>query len=422
MPFHVPRCNSCTSLNWLSKPRKNLHLATMKVVLIVLDSVGIGAAPDAADYGDAGSATLQHIGETVDGLRLPALQKLGLGNIPILHESILPIPGIAPAEKPMASFGALEEQSIGKDTITGHWELCGLEINPGFHNFPMDYPSFPADLLAAFEKETGRPIIGNKAASGIAIIDELGEKHMETGAWIAYTSADSVVQLAAHNDTIPLGELYRGCETARRLCDPLKVGRVIARPFIGEPGAFKRTEDRRDYAYTPEEPLITERLFDAGIPVYAAGKIEDIVAHRGITESIHSGNTAESQQVVEQFMKKEGDGFIFANFIDFDMLYGHRRDPQGYAAALRQTDEWLASFLPQLGADDLLILTADHGNDPTFKGTDHTREYVPLLAYRPNQPGGGLGIRKGFYDIAQSVAEVFGLNPLPRGKSFLSGQ
>ena len=387
----------------------------MKVVLIVLDSVGIGAAPDAADYGDAGSATLQHIGETVGGLHLPTLGKLGLGNI----RAGFPIPGIPPAETPLASFGMMREVSQGKDTITGHWEICGLEINPGFHNFPMSYPSFPADLLTAFEKKTGRPIIGNKAASGTAIIEELGKEHLETGAWIAYTSADSVMQLAAHNEVIPLDELYAGCQIARCLCDPLKVGRVIARPFIGEPGAFKRTEDRRDYAYTPEEPLITERLFDAGIPVYGVGKIEDIVAHRGLTESIHSGNTEESQQVVEQFMKKEGDGFIFANFIDFDMLYGHRRDPQGYAAALKQTDAWLARLLPTLGKDDLLILTADHGNDPTFKGTDHTREFVPLLAYCPDRPGQDLGIRCGFYDIAQTLAGVFGIAPLPRGKSFL---
>jgi phosphopentomutase len=393
----------------------------MKVVLIVLDSVGIGAAPDAADYGDAGSATLQHIGEAVQGLELPTLQTLGLGNIPTLHPSILPILGIPPASKPLASFGAMQEKSIGKDTITGHWEICGLEINPGFHNFPLQFPSFPPELLEAFEKETGRPVIGNKAASGIAIIDELGTEHMRTGAWIAYTSADSVMQLAAHNDVIPLDELYRGCEIARRLCDPLKVGRVIARPFKGKSNAFERTEDRRDYAYTPEEPLLTERLFDAGVPVYAVGKIEDIVAHRGITESIHSGNTEESQVVVEQFMNRDGDGFIFANFIDFDMLYGHRRDPKGYAAALQQTDAWLCRFLPMLGNGDVLILTADHGNDPTFKGSDHTREYVPLLSYQPGRPGEDLGIRQGFYDVAQSVAGHFGLAPLPKGVSFLGG-
>ncbi|VGO17932.1 Phosphopentomutase [Pontiella desulfatans] len=387
----------------------------MKVVLIVLDSVGIGAAPDAADYGDGGSATLQHIGEAVGGLKLPTLGKLGLGNI----RPDFPIPGIPPAEQPLASFGMMQEASVGKDTITGHWEICGLEIDPGFHNFPMEFPSFPPELLEAFEAATGRLVIGNKAASGIAIIDELGEEHMRTGAWIAYTSADSVMQLAAHNETIPLDELYRGCEMARRLCDPLKVGRVIARPFIGKPGAFERTEDRRDYAFTPEEPLITERLFDAGIPVYAVGKIEDIVAHRGITESIHSGNTEESQKVVDQFMEKEGDGLIFANFIDFDMLYGHRRDPAGYAQALEQTDAWLASFLPKLEPGDALLLTADHGNDPTFRGTDHTREFVPLLSYEPGRDGKSLGIRQGFYDMAQSLATRFGINPLPRGKAFL---
>jgi phosphopentomutase len=391
----------------------------MKVVLIVLDSVGIGEAPDAAEYGDAGGATLPNISNAVDCLELPTLQKLGLGYIPPLLPAGWPIKGCPATGKPGASYGAMQEMSQGKDTITGHWEICGLEIKPAFHDFPKAFPSFPADLTDAFEKETGRPIIGNKAASGIAIIEELGGEHMKSGAWIAYTSADSVLQLAAHNDVIPLDELYCGCEIARRLCDPLKVGRVIARPFIGSPGAFNRTEDRRDYAYTPEEPLITERLFDAGVPVYAVGKIEDIVAHRGITESIHSGSTGESQQVVEQFMKKDGDGFIFANFIDFDMLYGHRRDPEGYAAALRQSDEWLASFLPTLSTDDVLILTADHGNDPTFKGTDHTREYVPLLVYRPNRSGMSLGIRNGFYDIAQSLASLFGLEPIPRGDSFI---
>jgi len=391
----------------------------MKVVLIVLDSVGIGEAPDATAYGDAGSATLQHIAEAVGGLNLPALQKLGLGTIPSIHQSITPILGCPAVEKPLASYGAMQEVSHGKDTVTGHWEMAGLEILPGFHNFPMEPPSFPLELLEVFERETGRPVIGNKAASGVAIIEELGTEHMQTGAWIAYTSADSVFQIAAHNDTIPLDELYRGCEIARRLCNPLKVGRVIARPFSGALGAFERTEDRRDYAFTPEEPLINERLFDAEIPVYAVGKIEDIVAHRGITESIHSGNTEESQKAIEQFMQKDGNGFIFANFIDFDMLYGHRRDPEGYAAALRQTDQWLERFLPKLSHDDVLILTADHGNDPTFKGTDHTREYVPLLVYRSGQPGENLGIRRGFYDIAQSLAALFNLDPIPRGKSFI---
>jgi len=391
----------------------------MKAILIVLDSVGIGEAPDAADYGDAGSATLPHIAGATGGLELPTLQSLGLGNIPPLLPSGLPIEGCPAIENPSASYGAMQELSEGKDTITGHWEIAGLEIRPGFHEFPKEYPSFPEDLTNALEAETGRPVIGNKAASGTAIIEELGKEHMRTGAWIAYTSADSVIQLAAHNDVIPLDELYRGCEIARRLCNPLKVGRVIARPFIGQPGSFERTTDRRDYAYSPDEPLITERLHAAGIPVYGVGKIEDIVAHRGITDSVHSGSTAESQKVVEQFMQKPGDGFIFANFIDFDMLYGHRRDPEGYATALRQTDDWLGQFLPMLDTDDVLILTADHGNDPTYTGTDHTREYVPLLVYRPDRPGVSLGIRQGFYDIAQSLATLFRLPPILRGRSFL---
>jgi len=387
----------------------------MKVILIVLDSVGIGEAPDAVDYGDTGSATLQHIGESTGGLRLPTLQKLGLGNI----RNDRPIPGCNAVEAPLASYGMMQEMSEGKDTVTGHWEICGLELRPGFHLFPPDFPSFPAQIIAEFTKQTGREIIGNKAASGTAIINALGEEHMKTGAWIAYTSADSVVQIAAHTDIIPLDELYRACEIARNLFDPLKVGRIIARPFRGSPGSFQRTPDRRDYAYTPEEPLITERLLEGGIPVYAVGKIEDIVAHRGITQSIHTADTAASQKAVESFMQKPGDALIFANFIDFDMLYGHRRDPAGYAQALKQTDRWLAQFLPTLEDDDVIILTADHGNDPTFKGTDHTREFVPLLVYQPNVAGSDLGTRKGFYDIAQSLAERFGLAPLARGSSFL---
>lgn len=391
----------------------------MKVIVIVLDSVGIGAAPDAAEYGDTGSATLQHVAAAAGGIELPTLQRLGLGNIPAIHPCIAPIPCIAPSEDPSASFGAMVERSKGKDTITGHWEICGLEIHPAFHDFPKTFPSFPKALTDALKAETGRAVIGNRAANGTAIIEELGPEQMRTGAWIAYTSADSVLQLAAHTDVIPLEELYRGCEIARRLCDPLKVGRVIARPFIGEPGAFRRTADRRDYAYAPDEPLITERLTDAGVTVCGVGKIEDIVAHRGLADSIHSGTTAESQRAVEHFTGRTGDAFIFANFIDFDMLYGHRRDPAGYAAALRQTDDWLASFLPRLAAEDVLILTADHGNDPTLPGSDHTREYVPLLVYGPNRSGRSLGMRSGFYDIAQSLACLFSIPPVPRGVSFI---
>jgi phosphopentomutase len=391
----------------------------MNVILIVLDSVGIGAAPDAAKYGDQGSATLPHMAEAVGGLKLPTLGKMGLGNIPALLPGGKPIPGVDPVAKPAAGFGAMQEASEGKDTVTGHWEIAGLEIIPGFHIFPPGPPSFPRELVEAFERRTGRKVIGDKAASGTAIIEELGVRQMKEGSWIAYTSADSVFQIAAHEGVIPLEELYRGCLVARDLCDGYKVGRVIARPFVGEPGAFQRTENRRDYAFKPSEPTVLERLVEAGIPVYAVGKIEDIYAHRGITETIHTGNTRDSAELVARWTREKKKGLIMANFIDFDMVYGHRRDAAGYARALEETDRWLGSYLPLLAKDDLLILTADHGNDPTFKGTDHTREFVPLLAYRPGRAAGELGIRKGFYDIAQSIASFFGIPALPRGRSFL---
>jgi len=391
----------------------------MKVVLIVLDSVGIGYAPDASAYGDEGAATLPHIGQATGGLNLPTLQRLGLGNIPSLLSGSPAIPGVPPATAPAASFGVMIEQSQGKDTVTGHWEIVGLELIPGFHLFPPGPPSFPDELVRQFEERTGRALLGNKAASGTGIIDEYGEQHMREKKWIAYTSADSVFQIAAHEEIIPLDELYRACEIGRELCDAYRVGRVIARPFIGRPGAFQRTEHRRDYAFKPAEQTVLEKLTAAGHAVYAVGKIEDIVAHRGITESNHTGNNRDSQKAVEAFMKKPGDGLIFANFIDFDMIYGHRRDPQGYAASLRQTDEWLGGFIPALAPDDVLIVTADHGNDPTWKGTDHTREAVPLLMYRPGRPGTSLGVRRGYYDVAQSVASLFRIAPLSRGVSFI---
>ena len=392
----------------------------MKAVLIILDSVGIGSAPDAAEYGDAGASTLPHLAAAAGGVQLPTMQKMGLGNVPALlhHRPAEKIEGVPPEAKPIASYGAMREMSDGKDTITGHWEIAGLEVDPGFYGFPPAN-SFPPDLIAAFEKETGRKLIGNKAASGTAIIDELGEEHVKTGALICYTSADSVFQIAAHEEVVPVPELYRYCEIARRLCDPLRVGRVIARPFVGKPGAFKRTENRKDFAYLPSEPTILERLVAKNVPVYAVGKIEDIYCHRGITESIHTGNNADSQALVEKWTKEKTDGLIIANFIDYDMVYGHRRDAKGYAKSLELTDQWLAKYLPLLKEGDMLILTADHGNDPTFKGTDHTREYVPLLVYRPGEPAENLGIRRGFYDIAQSLAQFFSIPAIPRGASFV---
>lgn len=391
----------------------------MKVVLIVLDSVGVGYAPDAALYGDEGAATLPHIAQATGGLNLPVLEKLGLGNIPPLISGSPAINGVPPVASPSASFGAMIEKSQGKDTVTGHWEIVGLELIPGFHLFPPGPPSFPDELVRQFEERTGRGIIGNKAASGTGIIDELGAIHMKEKKWIVYTSADSVFQIAAHEEVIPLADLYRACEIGRDLCDYYRVGRVIARPFVGVPGQFKRTENRRDFAFKPSESTVLERLTAAGIPVYAVGKIEDIVAHRGITKSNHTGNNIDSQKAVETFFKEPGNGLIFANFIDFDMIYGHRRDPEGYAGCLEQTDQWLASFIPKLAKDDILIVTADHGNDPTWKGTDHTREAVPLLVYRPDTPGQDLGLRNGYYDVAQSIASVFGITGISRGKSFL---
>lgn len=391
----------------------------MRAFLIVLDSVGIGYAPDARDYGDEGAATLPHIAKAVGGLKLPTLQALGLGNILPLANQPLIIEGVPPVDHPLASFGAMREVSQGKDTVTGHWEIGGLLLQPGFHLFPPGPPSFPPELVAEFERRTGRKMLGNKSASGVGIMEELGEQSSRENAWIVYTSADSVFQIMGNIDHLPLADLYQACEIARELCDPYRVGRVIARPFRGKPGAFKRTEDRRDYAFQPEEKTILERLKDGGVDVYAVGKIEDIFAHRGITHTDHTGNNLASQKTLERFAAGMKSGFLFANFIDFDMLYGHRRDAPGYASCLEQTDAWLTTFLPTLRENDVLIITADHGNDPTYKGSDHTREIVPLLVYRPGQPGLPLGVRNGYYDIAQSLAHYFKIAPIPRGLNFL---
>ncbi|MDP6439664.1 MAG: phosphopentomutase [Kiritimatiellia bacterium] len=390
----------------------------MKVFLIVLDSVGIGAAPDAAAYGDAGAATLPHCAEAVGGLHLPALQAMGIGNVPGILSGGHTIRGVPAAPHPTASWGALQELSQGKDTTTGHWEMAGLLIQEGFHIFPPAPPSFPGELVAAFARRTGRDIIGNKAASGTAIIEELGTEHMETGKWIAYTSADSVLQIAAHEDVIPLEQLYAGCRIARELCDPLRVGRVIARPFVGSgPGNFTRTQNRRDFSLLPPEPTILDHLQKHGVKTVTVGKLDDIFAGKGIDRAEHVENNAAAQRIVLDIVEEPESQFVFVNLIDFDTLYGHRRDAAGYAAALEHTDLFLADLLPLLNDDDCLMITADHGNDPTFKGTDHTREFVPFLVYRPGQRVHELGIRQGFYDVAQSVADLFGTAPMPRGVS-----
>ncbi|MBU4200759.1 MAG: phosphopentomutase [Verrucomicrobia bacterium] len=390
----------------------------MRAILIILDSVGIGAAPDADEFHDAGASTLAHLARAAGALHLPILQSLGLGNIPALIPGGELIAGVPPAPRPLAGFGAMQPVSKGKDTTTGHWEIAGLDLQSGFYVFPKGPPSFPPELVRELEARTGRRLIGNKAASGTAIIDELGPVQIQHGVWIVYTSADSVLQIAAHEDVIPLKELYRACEIARELCDRYPIGRVIARPYLGRPGAFRRTENRRDFSYPPPEATLLDRLTESGTAVHAVGKIEDIFARRGITRAYHTGNNRDSQAKVIELMRGKVQGLIIANFIDFDMLYGHRRDAGGYARALEDTDGFLKLLLPLLQHNDLLILTADHGNDPTFMGTDHTREYVPLLAYQTGRPGRSLGIRRGFFDIAQTLATFFRIQPMLRGTAW----
>ncbi len=390
---------------------------TKRVFLIVMDSVGIGAAPDAADYDDRGAATLPHIAQALGGLHLPTFENLGLANILSLLPDQGPITGVSAVEHPKAFWGAMQERSQGKDTITGHWEIAGLDLTPGFHLFPRTVPAFPDELLTPLKETFGRPLLCLKHGSGTAVIDEYGEQSLNEGGLICYTSADSVFQIAAHVDSVPLEDLYRICKTARTLCDPYRVGRVIARPFTGTPGAFTRTTDRVDYAFETDEPTLLQHLQQQGVPVYSVGKIEDIFAHRGITQGWHTGDNAASMAKVETLLQELDTGFVFANFIDFDMKYGHRRDPVGYGRCLEEMDAWLGRILPALREEDWLILTADHGNDPIFAGTDHTRERVPLLMLNPSQPGSCLGIRDGFYDLSQTVAELFGVPAMARGTS-----
>jgi len=389
-------------------------------ILLVLDSVGIGAAPDADAYGDGGANTLVHVADAAGGLNTPQLERLGLGRCADVVPGGRAISGVGAVDHPAADFGVMEEVSRGKDTTVGHWEMAGIEVKEGFRVFPAGPPSFPADLISAFEERTGRPVIGDRAASGTEIILELGAEQMERGAWIVYTSADSVMQIAAHEEVVPLGELYAACAIARELCDPLMVGRVIARPFVGGPGTVRRTDNRRDYSLPLPEPTVMERLVAKGIPVVYVGKVDDIFAHSGMTQTLHSESNRRAQGDLIELARKGQEGLIFANLIDFDMVHGHRRDAIGYARALEETDRFLGELIALLGDGGLLIITADHGCDPTFRGTDHTREFVPLLAYRHGRRGGrNLGIRKGFFDIAQSLATFFAIEPMARGVNFL---
>ncbi|NLT19681.1 MAG: phosphopentomutase [Syntrophomonadaceae bacterium] len=365
-----------------------------RVILIVLDSVGIGEMPDSCQYGDGGCNTLVNTARAVGGLKIPNLQQLGIGNITLID-------GTAPVESPQAAYGKMEEQSAGKDTTTGHWEMMGIILERPFPTYPQ---GFPIDLLQKFEQLIGRPAIGNKAASGTEIIKELGEYHMKTGYPIVYTSADSVFQIAAHEEIIPLPQLYEMCQTARNLLQgEHAVGRVIARPFIGQPGNFVRTAHRHDYSLQPEKNIL-DYIQESGESVIGVGKIKDIFAGRGITSSYAIENNDDGVDKIIQAMQMHESGLIFANLIDFDQLYGHRNDPHGYAAALEAFDRRLPDIINTMQDEDILILTADHGCDPTFAGTDHTREYVPLLVYGTAVQPQDLGIRTTFADIGQSLA------------------
>jgi len=374
--------------------------------------------PDAAAYGDEGADTALHICQAVSGSKWPTLQALGLGNCAQLLGKTLP--GCEPSQAPLASFGVLAEKSPGKDTTTGHWELAGIVLQRPFFTFPPAYPSFPSDLVQAFERETGRRILGNKAAAGTEIIQELGEVHIRTGDPICYTSADSVFQIAAHEEVIPLEELYRICVIARRLCDPLNVARVIARPFVGKPGSFVRTKNRKDFSLPPPAPSLLNVLQSSGIRTIGVGKIGNIFNDSGLDENYpDKGNPVcldRTQSLLQR--KRSKKEFVFVNLVDTDMVYGHRRDVLGYFQAVSEIDRALSQILTHLKLGDVLIITADHGCDPAFKGTDHTREYVPLLVYQIGRKGISLGIRKSFADVASFVCQYFNVpNSFP-GKSW----
>jgi phosphopentomutase len=374
-----------------------------------MDSVGVGELPDAAKYGDEGSNTVGNISRKV-ALRLPALRSLGLPRV-------ASVVGMTPAGTPRAAFGRMAESSPGKDSVTGHWELAGLVLDRPFPVFPH---GFPPDIMTEFERRIGRRSLGNKAASGTVIIDELGPEHMRTGFPIVYTSADSVFQIAAHEDVVPVPELYRFCEIAYELVGIGRgVGRVIARPFVGQPGAFQRTPNRRDFALTPFAPTLLDALVDRGITVVAIGKIEDLFAGRGITRAVHTKSDDHGMDEVERALETTPAGLIFANLVDFDTVYGHRNDPEGYAANLERFDARLTRLLPRIGERDLLVITADHGNDPTTPSTDHSREHVPLFVYGPSVRAVDLGVRQTFADLGQTLAELFGVGALSHGTSFL---
>jgi phosphopentomutase len=383
-----------------------------RIIWIVLDSVGIGELPDAGEYGDMGRSTLGHVAESRQ-LHLPALVKLGLANIaPLAH--------LSAQSAPQAAFGKGITRSPGKDTTTGHWEMAGIWLAQAFPVYPH---GFPSDVIAEFEKQIGRKTLGNKPASGTEILKELGEEHLRTGQPIVYTSGDSVFQIAAHEEVIPVAELYRMCEIARKILDgPHRVGRVIARPFTGSPGNFTRTPRRHDYAVEPPKPMLLDVLAEKRVPVFGIGKIHDIYNGRGVDDYITTKSNADGMQKLTDTLRTRPDGLVFCNLVDFDMLYGHRKDVEGFAKSLEEFDAWLGDFLPKLTKQDLLMITADHGCDPDSRWptTDHSREYVPILAYSAAKSSGvSLGTRETLADMGQTIAENFG-GTIPHGKSFFN--
>lgn len=381
-----------------------------RAILVILDSVGAGEAPDAYLFGDVGANTIGHVARDYD-LKIPELEKLGLGHIDGLH--------LEKRTDAKGAYGKMQEKSMGKDTTTGHWEITGIELKQAFPSFPN---GFPEAFIKRFEEKIGRKTIGNKVASGTVILDELGEEHIKTGYPIVYTSADSVFQIACHEDVIPLPELYAMCQTAREmLTGDLAVGRVIARPFIGEKaGSFKRTGGRRDYSLLPPARTVLDALKEAGKDVLAVGKIEDIFANQGITESNHAAGNTACIKAMFDYLERDFDGLLFVNLVDFDMIYGHRRDVEGYAKALEEFDAVLPRIKDSMHEQDILFISADHGCDPTFKGTDHTREYVPILAWHKGMERAiPLGIRHGFADLAATISHYFDLKDRFGAKSFL---
>ena len=382
-----------------------------RIIILVMDSVGIGHAPDAAKFNDEGSNTLGHIEATAGLIHCPTLRSLGLANIADIKTDEIPV---------MGAYGKMEEVSTGKDTTSGHWEMMG---HPVTVPFPTFYDGFPKELMDTFTKETGYGYLGNEVASGTEIIERFGVEHIKTGKPIVYTSADSVFQIAAHEDVIPLEDLYRMCEITRnKVCvGDYYVGRIIARPFIGKPGHFVRTSNRHDYSRMPEHRMVQQELQAAQIPTVAVGKIGDIYAHVGWDESYPTKSNAHGMNVVPYLLGSSFErGLMMVNLVEFDSLYGHRRNVEGYKRAIEDFDYQLSGLLPLLKEDDLLIITADHGNDPTWHGTDHTREHVPLLAYSQSMKGAiDLGLRHSFGDIGQTVLANFGLSPYAVGTSFL---